>query len=241
MKRDLKPILMLTLLMVPAGLNASQCAKYLQYPRWVWQTLQWVDNTGETLDIYDATYGWQAQNSDTIGFEAALQFEDLIFSYGELPNGIVGSTIPHTQQENAQCYKKTDYCGLCMDAAVFYYAELVVDPVQISNQYNTYHAEGYVDTYDQVLTAVMSHELGHAMRESDLNLAFSQIQDCTATSTWEPWTSICGAKCISHNNATETRSHLLIVDGCLTARFALRIPTATLAEVVVRVAGKQCW
>lgn len=65
---------------------------------------------------------------------------------------------------------------------VFYYAEIQIDNVQLSNQWSYYEDQGYVTSYDQMLTSVMSHELGHAMREADLNLAFSQIQDCSATS-----------------------------------------------------------
>jgi hypothetical protein len=182
MNRGLIHLLTLTILLAPTALNAQQCANYLQWPRWVWSTLQWVDDTGEATDLGDAMYGWQEQIDNAILFEPSQDFEDIIFSYATLPTGIVGNTIPHTQMDNTPCYQKTDYCGICMNAAVFYYAELQFDAVQLSNQYDTYHAEGYVQTFDQVMTSVASHELGHAMREGDLGLAFSQIQNCSATS-----------------------------------------------------------
>jgi hypothetical protein len=172
---------MLALVLLPAGLNAQQCANSLQWPRWIWQSLEWVDETGYTNDIYDATYAWQQQIANAIVFQPSQPYEDIRFSGAVLDPGTVGNTIPHTQQES-QCYQKTDYCGFCMNAAVFFYAEIQIDFEQLDNLYSSYNDQGYVLSYHQMYTNVMSHELGHAMRLDDLRLAFSQIQDCSATS-----------------------------------------------------------
>jgi hypothetical protein len=184
MSKNAYPLLALALVLIsaPCPVKALQCANAQQWPRWVWHDLEWVDGTSFDNDIYDATYEWEVQNGNTIYFWPSSQWEDLIFDYANLPAGIVATTVPHTQLENTACANKTDYCGLCMNGATFYYAELQFDGVQLSDQYQIYMAEGYVQTYDQVMTQAMSHELGHAMREADLGLAFSQIQNCTATS-----------------------------------------------------------
>jgi hypothetical protein len=117
--RSFLALSMLAMLLLPAGLSAQQCANQLQWPHWVWQTLEWVDEMGLDNDIYDATYYWQQQNANTIIFEASFQYQDIIFEYAVLDPGVVGSTIAHTQQENSQCYHKTDYCGICMNGECF--------------------------------------------------------------------------------------------------------------------------
>lgn len=174
-------LLQVALLVAAPSILHAQCAPVLQWPRWVWQDLQYTDTTGYEGDLDYAIYGWEVEEP-TISFEQYIQFEDVAVGGGILPNGTVGLTTPHTELENSGCSNKTDYCDICMDGAVFYYAVVALDFSQLYTQYQNYYNEGYVYlTYDDVITQAMSHEFGHVLRESDLGKTFNQV-NCSATS-----------------------------------------------------------
>jgi hypothetical protein len=122
MKKGYYPLLTILLTLIPAALNAQQCAPSLQWPRWVWHDdLEFVSYLGSDfdIDIENAGYGWQVQTQNWVAYTPSMNWEDLIFEYASLPDGIIGNTIPHTQMDNQPCYLKTDYCGICMNAGVF--------------------------------------------------------------------------------------------------------------------------
>jgi hypothetical protein len=151
--------------------TTSQCSSSHPY-HWIWQPVTVANMSSAVspsqLDTAVSDWNGAAQGGAiSLSTDTSQRVDVQIFDNSNLATYAVTETWG--QECDSYCYNQIDLCtGACANSSAVYFVDIFLNPGNITNLANAISNVGY--DASGVTTMILDHELGHALRLSDVPL-----------------------------------------------------------------------